>query len=155
MLPELLAETIGTLLLVLFGDAVVAMSALSGTGAQGEIVRGGYTSITLGWGLATTMGIYVTRRISGAHLNPAVSIALAIYRDFPWRKVAPYVFAQTLGAFIAAALVYWNYLPAFEAFDSTLEKSAGVLTTFPAFPQVPFAELLNQTIGTALLLLLI
>src|SRR5690242_8704914 len=136
MFAELLAETIGTLVLILLGDAVVAMTVLPG--AAGEIVHGGYTILPFGWGLATTMGIYVARRISGAHLNPAVSIALAIYREFPWRKVAPYIFAQTLGAFTAAALVYWNYLPAFQSFDPSLEKSAAVLTTSPAFPQVPF-----------------
>ena len=118
-------------------------------------MHGGYTNITIGWGLAVTMGIYLAGRISGAHLNPAVTISLAVYRDFPWRKVVPYIVAQTLGAFLAAALVYWNYLPAFQAFDPGLEKTAGIFTTFPAFPQVPFAGLLDQTIGTALLLMMI
>ncbi|HVW86997.1 MAG TPA: MIP/aquaporin family protein [Bryobacteraceae bacterium] len=155
MLPELIAEFLGTLVLILFGNGVVAMVVLFGNGVPGEIVHGGYTNITIGWGLAVTMGIYIAGRISGAHLNPAVSIALAVYRDFPWRKVAPYIVAQTLGAFCAAALVYWNYLPAFQAFDPGLEKTAGIFTTFPAFPQVPFAGLLDQTIGTALLLMLI
>jgi glycerol uptake facilitator protein len=155
MFPELIAEFTGTMVLILFGTGVVAMTTLFGTGTPGEIVHGGYTNITVGWGLAVTMGIYLAGRVSGAHLNPAVSIALAIYRDFPWRKVAPYIIAQTLGAFIAAALVYWNYLPAFQAFDPGLEKTAGIFTTFPAFPQDPFAGLLDQTIGTALLLMMI
>ncbi len=83
------------------------------------------------------MGIYIAGRISGAHLNPAVSISLAVYRDFPWRKVAPYIVAQTLGAFLAAAIVYWNYLPAFQAFDPGLVKTAGVFTTFPNSPTCP------------------
>ncbi|HKD07018.1 MAG TPA: MIP/aquaporin family protein [Bryobacteraceae bacterium] len=155
MLPELIAEFLGTLVLILFGNGVVAMVVLFGTGVPGEIVHGGYTNITLGWGLAVTMGIYIAGRISGAHLNPAVTIALAVYRDFPWRKVAPYIVVQTAGAFAAAAIVYWNYMPAFQAFDPGLEKTAGIFTTFPAFPQVPFAGLLDQTIGTALLLMLI
>jgi glycerol uptake facilitator protein len=154
MFSELLAESFGTFLLVLIGDGVVAMVVLSGGDASGEIAHGGYTNITIGWGLATTMAIYIASRISGAHLNPAVSISLAIYRDFPWRKVVPYIVAQTLGAFAAAALVYWNYLPAFEALDPGLEKTANILTTLPTFPQVPFAGLLNQTIGTAILLLM-
>jgi glycerol uptake facilitator protein len=101
------------------------------------------------------MGIYIAGRISGAHLNPAVTISMAIYRDFEWRKVAPYIVAQTFGAFLAAALVFWNYLPAFQAMDPGLDHTAGIFTTFPAFPQVPFAGLLDQTIGTALLLMLI
>jgi glycerol uptake facilitator protein len=155
MFPELMAEFIGTMVLILFGNGVVANVVLFGTGIPGEIVHGGYTNITLGWGLAVTMGIYLAGRISGAHLNPAVTISLAIYRDFPWRKVIPFIVVQTLGAFIAAALVYWNYLPAFQAFDPGMEKTAGVFTTFPAFPLVPFAGLLDQTIGTALLLMMI
>ena len=155
MFPELIAEFLGTLVLILFGNGVVAMVVLFGKGIPGEIVNGGFTNITLAWGLAVTMGIYVAGKISGAHLNPAVTISLAIYRDFPWKKVLPYSLAQVLGAFVAAALVYWNYLPAFQAFDPGLEKTAGVFTTFPTFPNVPFAGLLDQTIGTALLLMLI
>jgi glycerol uptake facilitator protein len=155
MFPELIAEFLGTLVLILFGDGVVAMVQLFGHGVPGEIVNGGYTNITLAWGLAVTMGIYIAGRVSGAHLNPAVTISLAIYRDFEWRKVIPYVIVQILGAFIAAALVYWNYLPAFQAVDPGLDHTAGIFTTFPAFPQVPFAGLLDQTIGTALLLMMI
>jgi glycerol uptake facilitator protein len=155
MFPELAAEFIGTLVLILFGNGVVANVVLFGSGVPGEIVHGGYTNITLAWGLAVTMGIYLAGRISGAHLNPAVTIALAVYRGFPWRKVAPYIVVQVLGAFVAAALVYWNYLPAFQAMDPGLEKTAGIFTTFPAFPLVPFAGLLDQTIGTALLLMMI
>lgn len=155
LLAEIVAEFVGTLVLVLFGNGVVAMVVLFGQGAPGEVVHGGYTNITLGWGLGVTMGVYIAGRISGAHINPAVTVALAIYRDFPWRKVGPYILAQVLGAFIAAALVYWNYLPAFQAADPQLEHTAGVFTTFPAYPQVPSAGLLDQTIGTALLVLLV
>ena len=154
-MAAIIAEFIGTLVLILFGNGVVAMVVLFGTGVPGEVVHGGFTNITIGWGLAVTMGIYLAGRISGAHLNPAVTISLAIYRDFPWRKVAPYIAAQVLGAFCAAALVYWNYLPAFRAADPLLDHTAGIFTTFPAFPMVPFAGLLDQTIGTALLLIMI
>jgi glycerol uptake facilitator protein len=155
MFPEVIAEFLGTLVLILFGNGVVAMVLLFGTGVPGAVVNGGFTNITLAWGLAVTMGIYIAGKISGAHLNPAVTISLAIYRDFPWRKVLPYIAAQVLGAFIAAGLVYWNYLPAFQAVDPHLDHTAGIFTTFPAFPQVPFAGLLDQTIGTGLLLMLI
>jgi glycerol uptake facilitator protein len=101
------------------------------------------------------MGIYVAGKISGAHLNPAVTLALAVFRGFPWRKVVPYSIAQIAGAFVAAALVYQNYLPAFHAVDPQLERTAGIFTTFPAFPEFPQAGFLDQVIGTALLLLLI
>ena len=101
------------------------------------------------------MGIYIAGKISGAHLNPAVTLSLAVFRGFPWSRVVPYSLAQTAGAFAAAALVYRNYLPAFRQVDPGLEKTAGVFTTFPAFPTWPSAGFLDQVIGTALLLLLI
>lgn len=155
MLGELIAEFLGTLVLILFGNGVVAMVVLFGTGAPGEIVHGGYTNITLAWGLAVTMGIYTAGKISGAHLNPAVTVALATFRGFAWIKVVPYVVAQVAGAFCAAGIVFWNYLPAFHEKDPGLDHTASIFTTFPAYPQIPSAGFLDQVIGTALLLFLI
>jgi glycerol uptake facilitator protein len=159
LLGQVLAEFLGTLVLIALGDGVVAMVVLFGSGAAGEalpgeVVKGGYTNITLGWGLAVLMGVCVAGRVSGAHLNPAVTLALAVFRGFPWARVAPYVVAQVAGAFGGAALVYANYLPAFHKFDPdlALEKTAGVFTTFPAFPGAWEFGLLDQVVGTALLL---
>src|SRR6476660_2561879 len=155
LLAELVAEFLGTFVLIMFGTGVVAMVVLFPSQTPGEIIHGGYTNITIGWGLAVTMGIYVAGRISGAHLNPAVTLSLAVFRGFPWRNVLPYSIAQTAGAFLAAAVVYRNYLPAFHQVDPMLEKTAGVFTTVPAFAGMPQAGLLDQIIGTGLLLLLI
>lgn len=155
MLGQLAAEFFGTFVLILFGNGVVAMVLLFGAGVPAEVVKGGYTNITLGWGLGVTMGCYVAGRISGAHLNPAVTLSLALFRGFPWRNVIPYSFVQILGAFCGAAVVYWNYRPAFQAIDPNLDRTAGVFTTFPAYPQLLSAGLLDQTIGTALLLFLV
>jgi glycerol uptake facilitator protein len=152
---EMVAEFLGTMVLILFGNGVVAMVLLFGHGIPGEIVNGGYTNITLAWGLGVTMGIYVAGKVTGAHLNPAVTITLAAFRGFPWRKVIPYSIAQIAGAFVAAGLVFWNYHLAFLAADPNLDRTAGVFTTFPAFPAAMSAGLLDQTIGTALLLMLI
>ena len=152
---ELIAEFLGTFVLILFGTGVVAMVVLFPTKNAGETIHGGFTNITLGWGLAVTMGIYIAGKISGAHLNPAVTLALAVFRKFPWRKVLPYSIAQTAGAFLAAALVYWNYHPAFLQVDPRLDHTSGVFTTFPAFPGLPQAGFLDQLIGTGLLVLLI
>jgi glycerol uptake facilitator protein len=152
---ELIAEFLGTFVLMLFGIGVVAMVVLFPTNNPGETIHGGFTNITLGWGLAVTMGIYVAGKISGAHLNPAVTLALAVFRSFSWRKVVPYCIAQTAGAFAAAALVFANYAPAFHQADPQLEHTAGVFTTFPAFPGMPQAGFLDQFIGTGLLVLLI
>jgi len=152
---ELIAEFLGTFVLILFGTGVVAMVVLFPSKNAGDIIHGGYTNITLGWGLAVTMGIYIAGKVSGGHLNPAVTLALAVFRDFPWRKVLPYSAAQTAGAFAAAALVYWNYLPAFRQADPLLGHTAGVFTTFPAFPELPQAGFLDQLIGTGLLVMLV
>jgi glycerol uptake facilitator protein len=155
LVAELVAEFLGTFVLILFGIGVVAMVVLFPSKNAGETIHGGFTNITLGWGLAVTMGIYVAGKISGAHLNPAVTLALAVFRGFPWRKVVPYSIAQTAGAFAAAALVYRNYLPAFRQVDPGLLNTAGIFTTFPAFPGMPQAGFLDQFIGTGLLILLI
>ena len=100
---ELLAEFLGTFVFILFGTGVVAMVVLFPTNNPGEMIHGGFTNITLGWGLAVTMGMYIAGRVSGAHLNPAVTLGLAVFRGFPWRNVMPYSLAQTAGAFAAAA----------------------------------------------------
>jgi glycerol uptake facilitator protein len=155
LMAELIAEFLGTFVLILLGTGVVAMVVLFPSKNPGETIHGGFTNITLGWGLAVTMGIYIAGKVSGAHLNPAVSLALAVFRGFPWSKLLPYSIAQTAGAFAASAVVYWNYLPAFHQSDPQLERTAGVFTTFPAFPAMPQAGFLDQLIGTGLLLLLI
>ncbi|MGD0001947.1 MAG: MIP/aquaporin family protein [Bryobacteraceae bacterium] len=155
LLAEVVAEFLGTLVLLAFGGGVVAMVVLFGSGVPGEVVSGGWTNITLGWGLAVTFGVYLSIRISGGHLNPAVTLALAVFRGFPWRKVIPYCLAQVAGAFAGSALVFFNYREAIARFDPGLEKTAGIFTTFPAFPDVPAAGFFDQVIGTALLLLLI
>ncbi len=155
LVGELLAEFLGTLVLIALGDGVVAMVTLFATGTPGEVVKGGYTNVTIGWGVAVMMGICVAGRVTGAHLNPAVTLALAVFRDFPWRKVLPYSFAQVAGAFAGAALVYVNYLPAFDKVDPTRSTTAGVFTTFPTFPEQWAYGLLDQVVGTALLVGLI
>ncbi len=155
LVGETIAEFLGTFVLIALGNGVVAMVVLFGSGTPGEVVKGGYTNITLGWGLAVLMGIVVAGRISGAHLNPAVTLTLAMFRGFPWSRVTPYVLAQIAGAFAASALVYINYLPAFRQVDPDLSKTAGVFTTFPAYPNAWEYGLLDQIVGTALLLGLI
>ena len=144
---ELIAEFLGTMVLILLGTGVVAMVVL--------FDKGGYTNITLGWGLAVAMGVYVAGRVSGAHLNPAVTLALAAFRGFPWAKVVPYSLAQTAGALAGAAIVFWDYRPAFHKADPLLDHTAGVFTTFPAFPEVLSAGLFDQVLGTAVLVALI
>src|SRR5215813_13787470 len=88
---ELYAEFLGTLVLIAFGAGVVAQVVLSNK------QNGQYLSINIAWGFAVTMGIYIAGGISGAHLNPAVTFALAVKREFAWGKVLPYAMAQLIG----------------------------------------------------------
>src|SRR5678815_4061907 len=100
-MQTLLAEAIGTMLLVLLGDGVVANVVLGKTKGQNS----GWIVITVGWGVAVAVAVYAVGRISGAHLNPAVTIALAAMGSFPWANVPGYIAAQVIGAFIGAVLV--------------------------------------------------
>src|ERR1700730_1295264 len=120
---ELLAEFLGTFILIVFGVGVVAQVVLS------KNTAGSYLSINLGWGLAVTMGCYVSAGVSGAHLNPAVTIALAAHRRFPWNKVALYALAQTAGAFVASAVVFITYHEALAAFGGRVPHVTGPLGT--------------------------
>src|SRR3954447_5958271 len=148
---EMAAEFVGTMILILFGCGVVAQVVAAGIGD--------HDSIAWAWGLGVMLGVYVAGRISGAHLNPAVTIALAVFKGFEWRKVAPYALAQTLGAFIAALLVRWNYSEVLHAADPGLTvKTQGVFSTLPGNGTLPVSEwgaLRDQIIGTAILLFLI
>src|SRR3989337_1066640 len=106
---EMLAEFLGTFVLIVFGLGVVAQVVLS------RETAGTYLSINLAWGLAVTMACYVAGGVSGAHLNPAVTLSLAVHRGFEWTKVPGYVGAQMAGAFAASA-VDLTYLDALTAF---------------------------------------
>lgn len=151
LLAELIAEFFGTLILILFGVGVVAQVVAGGIG--------GYDCIAWGWGFGVMLGIYVAGRISGAHLNPAVTVALALFQGFPWRKVAPYASAQFVGAFVAALLVRWNYGEVLAKFDPDHTiKSQGVFSTLPGNGLAPITEmgaLRDQIIGTAILVFLV
>lgn len=149
---EVLAEFLGTFVLMAFGIGVVAQFVLSSGGAGSPL------GIHIAWGIAVAMGCYVAGGVSGAHLNPAVTIAVAVHRGFPWRKVPAYVAGQVAGAFTAAAVVYATYREAFTAFDGGLRQVAGPRGTagiFATYPQ-PFLSVfpggfLDQVVGTALL----
>ncbi len=149
---ELLAEFLGTFTLIIFGVGVVAQVVLSGQTA------GTYLSINIGWGLAVTMGVYVAGSVSGAHLNPAVTLALAVHRNFPWSKVLPYCAAQFAGAFAASVAVFVTYREALSHFDGGIRRVTGELATagiWATYPQPYLSNvpggLIDQIVGTALL----
>jgi glycerol uptake facilitator protein len=141
-----LAEFVGTALLILFGDGVVANVVLNKSKGQG----GGWIVIATGWGLAVMVAVYAVGTISGAHLNPAVTIALAAIGKFAWAKVPGYIAAQVAGASFGAFLVWLAYLPHWKETPQTDLKLA-VFCTAPAI-RSPLANLLCEVIGTAALL---
>jgi glycerol uptake facilitator protein len=148
-MTEFLAELIGTALLILLGAGVVAGVALKKSKANGS----GWIVITMGWGLAVTFAAYLVGPISGAHLNPALTIGLAIADKFSWNDVPMYVLGQMIGAIIGAAIVgimYWDHFKATEDSDTVL----GVFSTGPAIPNYPL-NVLSEIVGTFVLVLLI
>jgi glycerol uptake facilitator protein len=152
LIGELAAEFAGTLILILFGLGVVAQ-VVAATGL------GDHNSIAWAWGFGVVLGVYTAARMSGAHLNPAVTVALAVFRGFSWSKVLPYSIAQTLGAFVAALIVRWNYTEVLAAFDpGHTIKSQFIFSTLPgngALPVGTWGAFRDQVIGTAILLFLI
>jgi glycerol uptake facilitator protein len=170
VLGECLAEFLGTLVLIAFGTGVVAtaVAALnqSGRGTTPFVAGGDWLLITCGWAAAVTLGVYVAGGVSGAHLNPALTIALALRRGFPWGRVVPYALAQTAGAFAGAALVYANYADAIASYEraqgivrgtAASAATAGIFMTGPApyYGGAMLGPLVDQVIGTALLVLVV
>ncbi len=166
---ELVAEFLGTLVLIAFGCGSVAMTVAalnqSGRGAEMFAASGDWLLIAWGWGFAVAFGVYVAGGVSGAHLNPAVTLGFALRRGFAWRKVPSYWAAQIFGAFVGAALVYWNYHDAISSYETAKHITRGTaesIPTFSIFATFPapyfdswFGPFLDQVIGTAFLVGLI
>jgi glycerol uptake facilitator protein len=168
---ELLAEFFGTFVMLAFGAGVVAVAVvgLPESGRTPAIFAGAgdWLLITWGWAMAVTMAVYVAGGITGAHLNPAVTVALAVKGDFPWAKVVPYSGAQIAGAFAGAALVYADYAPAIDMWNGAhgvvARVDPGGMTTFSIFATFPahyygtslLGPLFDQVVATSFLLLFI
>jgi glycerol uptake facilitator protein len=144
-----LAEFLGTMLLVVLGDGVVANVLLRGT--KGE--NAGTLTVVIAWGLAVTLSVYAVGRISGAHLNPAITIALSLAGDFPSSQVLGYVMAQFGGGFCGAILVWLFYLPHWGRTEDPGYKLA-VFCTAPAIRST-FSNLFSEIFATMILVLAI
>ena len=170
---EMLSEFLGTLVLIAFGDGAVAMTvaALPGSGRTAGptvifLAAGDWLLIAGGWALAVAFGIWVAGGVSGAHINPAVTLAFAVRRKFAWPKVLPYWAAQVAGAMAGAAIVLLVYNSAINAFNlaaHTPRSGGQALATFSIFGTFPAAyfggsipgPFLDQVVGTAFLLIMI
>jgi MIP family channel proteins len=151
LLREMLAEFFGTFILIMFGVGVVAQVVLS------KHTAGDFLSINVAWAIAVAMGCYVSAGVTGAHLNPAVTLALAVHRKLPWNKVLPYSAAQVAGAFAASAIVYVTYHEAIDAFDGGVRQvlgaqgTAGIWATYPQPFLSTVGGFVDQVVGTGLL----
>jgi len=166
---EFVSEYLGTFVLIAFGDGVVAV-AVAGLNQSGRaatpttifLASGDWLLITWGWCMAVVLGIYVAGGISGAHINPAVTVALATRRGFPWKKVPHYITAQVAGAFTAAAMVYLNYkdpIKSYEHVTHTVRGTSNSIASYSIFATFPapyfhnfVGPFIDEFIGTALLM---
>ncbi|OCX03888.1 aquaporin [Streptococcus dysgalactiae subsp. equisimilis] len=140
-------ELLGTFILVLLGDGVVSACILNKTKAQNS----GWIAIVLGWGIAVTVAVYISGFMSGAHLNPAVTLAMAAIGSLPWSQVVTYFVAQFLGAMLGALVLYLHYYPHWKE-----TKDAGtILACFSTGPAIRHAwsNLLGEALGTAVLVI--
>lgn len=144
-----LFEFIGTAILVLFGDGVVASNLLKKS--KGE--NGGWVVVTIAWGLAVMLGVFISGPYSGAHLNPAVTLGLAAAGTFSWSLVVPYIVAQMLGGFMGAVLVYLYYKDHYDATDDPAAKLA-TFCTAPAIRNYG-RNLFSEIVGTFVLVFVI
>lgn len=151
---ELISEALAMFIIIAFGDSVACMYVLYDPSPY----QNAYWGVCIAWGLAVTIAIYATGSISGTHANPAVTLALALFRDFPWKKVIPYWIAQVIGAFLGAAIVYALFGPVIDHFNETHQLTreaggaAGVFFTHPGLAISPMHALSDQVILTAFLL---
>lgn len=140
------AEIIGTMTLIILGDGVVANVVL----AKNKGNNSGWIVITMGWGLAVAVAVYATGWISGAHINPAVTIGLASIGSFPWALVPGFIVAQVFGGFLGGVVVYLTYKDHFAATDDPGAKLA-VFSTGPAIRNTAW-NIVTEIVGTAMLL---
>lgn len=143
---EFIGELVGTFILVLLGNGIVAGNLLDKTKSFGA----GWLTITIGWGIAVTMGAFASGYMSPAHLNPAVTIGFAVAGELPWASVLPYIVAQMLGAFLGAIFVWLQYK---DHYDVT-EDQVAILATFATGPAIynPVNNIISEAIGTFVLM---
>jgi glycerol uptake facilitator protein len=146
-MTALAGEFLGTMLLIIFGCGVVAGVLLKGSKSE----NAGWLVIAIGWGLGVSIAIYAAGKMSGAHLNPAVTLGLASIGEFPWAKVPGYMLAQFGGAFAGAVIVWLHYLPHWKGTSDPALKLA-VFSTGPAIRRT-WSNLLSEITGSALLML--
>jgi aquaglyceroporin related protein len=157
---EPVAEFLGTMILIIFGTGVDCQVVLSSKPEVAASQQGSYLSISFGWAIGTALGVWVSSGISGGHINPAVTLALAVFRGFPWKKVPIYMISQLLGAWFGAMLVYANYYHAINLFEGgpgvrTVPGTAALFSTYAAHYMTPVSAFFSEFLDTAILLIVV
>ncbi|KAJ7501537.1 putative aquaporin 5 [Mycena galericulata] len=157
MLREPIAEFLGVAVLVIFGAGVNCQVLLSSASGVSSSPKGDYLSVCFGWAVGLSLGIWVSNGISPGHINPAVTLAMATWRGFPWKKVPGFILAQILGGFVGAALVYANYSHAIDIFEGgagvRTMKTAGVFGAYAVDYLPNGSAFFSEALGTAVLVL--
>jgi glycerol uptake facilitator protein len=156
LIGEMISEAVAMFIIIGMGDSAACMVTLYDPSPYKQA----YWGVCIAWGLAVTIAIYVTGGVSGAHANPAVSLAMVLFRGFSWRKMIPYWLAQVAGAFAGAAVVYLMFSPVIDHFNAVNHLTragdggaAGVFFTHPGLAITPLHALMDQVILTAFLML--
>ena len=150
LFTKCLFEFVGTMVMILLGDGVCSACTLNKTKAQGA----GWIVITLGWGFAVMAGVFIAGPYSGAHLNPAVTVGLALAGRFSWYAVLPYIAAQMLGGFVGAVLMYAVYTDHFAATSDNPDGILGCFCTMPAIAHKS-VNIFSEIVATFVLIFLI
>ncbi|KAI0632398.1 aquaporin [Trametes polyzona] len=159
-LREPAAEFFGVMILIIFGAGVDCQVVLSADSRVASSPKGDYLSLNFGWAVGTALGVWVSGGISGGHINPAVTIALATFRDFPWRKVPAYIFAQVMGGLCGAGIIYANYIHAIDIVEGgrhirTVPGTAGLFSTYAMDYMTSVSCFFDEFLGTAVLLIVV
>lgn len=156
---EPMAELTGVAIFVLLGTGVDCQVVLSTNQGVASSPKGDFLSVNFGWAIGLAMGAWISGGISGGHLNPAVTLVMATWRGFPWRKVPAYIFAQVLGGVIGAGLAYGNYVHAINIFEGgsgiRTRATAGLFATYALDYMTAASCFFAEFLGTAVLVIIV
>ncbi|KAF8902592.1 aquaporin-like protein [Gymnopilus junonius] len=155
MIREPMAEFLGVAVFVIFGAGADAQATLSTDPNVAAVHKGEYISTNFGWGIGLAMAVWISAGISGGHVNPAITLALATWRGFPWKKVPAYIFAQVMGGIVGAGLVYAQYIHAIDIFEGGRDvrtlATAGFFSSFALDYLTAVSCFFSEFLGTAVL----
>jgi len=159
IIREAVAEFLGVAILIIFGNGVDCQVVLSMNPAVAAFPRGDWLALAFGWAVGVAVAVYVSGGISGGHINPAVTLALATFRGFPWKKVPIYMFAQLMGALVGSALIYANYIHAIDIVEGgrhirTL-KTAGLFSTYALDYMTNVSAFFDEFLTSAVLMVVV